>query len=224
VIAFARQGGYVEEMASGKKIAVKAATRSRGRQPTFNRDEAIAIALDLFWRCGYEGVSVADLTSAIGIAAPSLYHAFGSKAELYREVLRHYNGMNGMGLSASVMEDAPTSYEAVRRALEHGIASVTKKSRPAGCMVSSGMLMTSPDHAELAAEVRAERAAFRVSLEGRVRRDIASGVLSAEVDAAGLARFYASVLQGMSVQAIDGASAAELAEIMKHALDAWPGR
>jgi AcrR family transcriptional regulator len=221
MIAFGSQGVYVEEMASRKKIVAKAQPRSRGRQPTFDRGEAVAIALDLFWRCGYDGVSVADLTSAIGIAAPSLYHAFGSKADLYRVVLRYYNGI---GLSANVLADAPTSFDATRRALEHGIAAVTKKNRPAGCMVSNGMLMTSPDNAELAAELRTDRATFRISLEQRIRRDIESGVLDEKVDAAGLARFYASVLQGISVQAIDGATKAELTAVMKNALNAWPAR
>ena len=195
--------------------------RSRGRQATFDRGEAVQIALELFWRRGYDGVSVADLTSAIGIAAPSLYHAFGSKADLYREVLRTFNGM---GLSANEVADAPTSREAMRRALEHGIAAVTKKGRPPGCMVSNGMLMTSPDNAELAAVLRADRTRFRLSLEQRIRRDVESGILGANVNAAGLARFYASVLQGISVQAIDGATSAELAEVMKSALNAWPGR
>lgn len=193
--------------------------RSRGRPQTFDRSEAIEIALDLFWRYGYDGVSTADLTKAIGIAAPSLYHAFGSKADLYREVLRRYQGM---GIGADEIADAPTSLEATRRALERGIAAVTKKDRPAGCMVSSGMLMTSSDNAELAAELRADRAAFRTALERRIRRDIDAGLLEMSVDAVALARFYASVLQGISVQAIDGATPTELTAVMENALKAWP--
>ncbi len=194
--------------------------RSRGRQPTFDREEAIEIALNLFWRHGYDGVSVASLTHAIGIAAPSLYHAFGSKADLYREVLRRYNGMN---IGADEIATAPTSLEAVRLALERGIAAVTRSDRPAGCMLSSGLLMTSFNNAELAAELRADRARLRTSLEHRMKRDIEAGLLEASVDAVSWARFYASVLQGISVQAIDGATPAELHAVMRNALDAWPG-
>ena len=98
-----------------KEIAGEVRPRSRGRQPTFDRNEAVDIALDLFWRHGYDGVSVADLTKAIGIAAPSLYHAFGSKADLFREVVRRYNGM---GLHVDEIADASTSLEVTRYALD----------------------------------------------------------------------------------------------------------
>lgn len=196
----------------------EASPRARGRQPTFDRDEALETALDLFWRHGYEGVSVADLTKAIGIAAPSLYHAFGSKADLYREVLRRY-GSSGMG--PDEIARASSSRDAVRLMLERGIAAVTMPGRPLGCMVSSGMLMTSADNAELAAELKAIRASSREALQRRIARDIEEGLLPDATDAAALARFFTAVLQGISVQALDGATAAELFPIAASALEAW---
>lgn len=192
----------------------------RGRQPTFDREGAVKIALDLFWRYGYEGVSVATLTQAMGIAPPSLYHAFGSKADLYREAVRRYNGMS---LRMDEIAAAPTSLEAVRLALERGIAAVTGNDQPAGCLLSSGLLMTSPNNAELAAELRTDRSRLRTALEQRIKRDAEAGLLADSVDAASWARFYASVLQGISVQAIDGATVTELRAVMRNALDAWPG-
>lgn len=198
----------------------EAGPRARGRQPTFDRDEALDTALDLFWRHGYEGVSIADLTKAMGIAAASLYHAFGSKADLYREVLRRY----GAGrLKTEDIANAPSSYAAVRQMLENGIAAVTAPGKPLGCMVSSGMLMTAAENAGLAKELKALRAATRTALERRIARDVADGVLPADTDAAELARFYAAVLQGLSVQALDGASATELRQVAATALKAWPG-
>ena len=206
-------------------MAVSAGTRSgapraRGRQPTFDRNEALGTALDLFWRHGYEGVSVADLTKAIGIAAPSLYHAFGSKADLYREVLRRYGSS---GMSPDEIARAPSSRDAARRMLERGIAAVTTPGRPLGCMVSSGMLMTSADNADLAAELKVIRASSRDALRRRIARDVEDGILPEATDAAALARFFAAVLQGISVQALDGATAAELLPVAASALEAWPG-
>lgn len=198
-----------------------ASPRPRGRQPTFDRDQALETALDLFWRHGYEGVSIADLTDAIGIAAPSLYHAFGNKADLYREVLRRY-GANG--ISAEEIAAAPSAHDAVSMMLERGIAAVTAPGKPLGCMVSSGMLMTSAENAELAAELRALRAASRLALERRIASDIEAGLLPGATDAAALARFTMTVLQGLSVQALDGATAAELAPVAASALAVWPGR
>ena len=207
-------------MATTKKHAGKEEGRSRGRKPTFSREAALEIALNLFWRHGYEGVSIATLTQSIGIAAPSLYHAFGSKEGLYREVIRRYQGM---GLSESQIAGCTSSCEAIRKVLEFGIAAVARSKRPAGCMVSSGLLMASPEHAGLAAQVRKERTKLRLALQKRIEKDIVTGRMKSSVNAANLARFYTAVLQGMSVQAIDGATQAELTDVMEIALLAWPG-
>ncbi len=193
---------------------------SRGRKPTFDREAALETALELFWRHGYEGVGIADLTNAIGIAPPSLYHAFGSKADLYRAVLDRYGST---GLSAGEIDKATSAFEAARQMLEHGIAAVTRPGKPLGCMVSSGMLMAGPENADLANELAARRAATRVALEACVVRDVDAGCLPAATDAAALARFYASVMQGISVQALDGASRSELHAVATLALAAWPG-
>lgn len=193
--------------------------RGRGRQPTFNRDEALQTALELFWRHGYEGVSLSDLTAAIGVAPPSLYHAFGSKADLYRAVLRRY-GAGNMGPEEIAV--AASAREAAEQMLARGVAAVTQPGRPLGCMVSSGMLMTAPENAGLAAELRDMRATLREALRHRIERDIAEGILPAGTKAEVLARFVASVLQGLSVQALDGAGAEDLAAVAATALAAWP--
>jgi TetR/AcrR family transcriptional regulator, copper-responsive repressor len=193
--------------------------RARGRQATFDREQALEAALNLFWRHGYEGVSIAALTQSIGIAAPSLYHAFGSKEGLYREVIERYQGM---GFSASQIAECSSSFEAIRRVLEFGITAVTRSMRPAGCMVSSGLLMASREHIQLAAHIRKERAKLRIALQRRIEKDIRNGLLERSANGASLARFYTTVLQGISVQAIDGATRAELAAVMKTALQCWP--
>jgi len=82
--------------------------------------------------------------------------------------------------------------------------------------------MSSPQHSGVAAHVRKERAKLRAALQKSIEKDIRSGELAAPVNAASLARFYATVLQGMSVQAIDGATQAELTAVMETALSSWP--
>lgn len=207
-------------MPPARKIVGDRTPISRGRRPTFDRERALDTALDLFWRHGYEGVSIAELTGAIGIAAPSLYHAFGSKADLYREVVRRYSAAAAVG--AEEVDAAPSSREAARIMLERGIAAATAAGRPPGCMLSSGMLMTSADHADLAAELRDLRAASGQPLERRIARDVDEGLLPSGTDAASLTRFVVTVLQGLSVQALDGATFAQLSPVASLALAAWP--
>ncbi len=197
----------------------EAPLRPRGRRPTFDRERALDVALELFWRHGYDGVGIADLTAAIKIAPPSLYHAFGSKAGLYREVLKRYGHV---GLSPDEIAAQPSARTAARLLLERGVAAVTAPGRPLGCMVSSGLLMTSPANADLAEEVRAMRDGQRRALDDRIRRDVSEGVLPVGTETVALARFTSAMLQGLSVQALDGASAKELLAVVEMALHGWP--
>ena len=63
---------------------------ARGRPREFDVENALDRALEVFWRKGYEGASLEDLTEAMGINRPSLYAAFGSKEELFRLALDRY--------------------------------------------------------------------------------------------------------------------------------------
>lgn len=182
---------------------------SRGGRPwSFDRDEAVETAMRLFWRYGYEGVSVGDLTKAIGIAPPSLYSAFGSKAGLYQEALNRYQ--HGLGsVDVTRIGSAATLAEAVRQLLETAVQAVTHPDRERGCMVSSGMTACHPDHAALARDLAARRDAMRE----RIAQALAPFADAGE--AGRLARHLAAVMQGISIQARDGAAPAELQEIVE---------
>lgn len=67
----------------------------RGRPRSFDKEAALERAMEVFWRLGYEGASMTDLTAAMGIASPSLYAAFGSKEALFRQALDHYRATEG---------------------------------------------------------------------------------------------------------------------------------
>ena len=175
--------------------------RSAGPR-SFNRDQAIETAMRLFWRHGYEGVSIADLTGAIGIAPPSLYAAFGSKAGLYREALSLYADLPG---ALDGMEGAETLEQAVTGLLGAAIRAVTAENR--GCMISTGLLEGATEQQELARELGDRRRALR----GRIGDALSRWLERSEAEQ--LAAFLSAVQQGMSVQARDGATAEELLRI-----------
>ena len=162
----------------------------------------------LFWRHGYEGVSVGDLTKAIGIAPPSLYAAFGSKAGLYQEALNRYEESLG-SLDLMPVASAATLAEAVRRLLEAAVRAVTHPDRERSCMVSSGMITCHPEHAALARDLAARRDAMRERIAQALRPFADADELRR------LARHLAAVMQGISIQARDGATPAELQEIVE---------
>lgn len=177
-----------------------------GRPRSFDRDQALDIAMRMFWRQGYEGVSVADLTARLGIAAPSLYAAFGSKADLYREALKRYEETSG-SLDVTAFDRGTTLEQAVRGVLLASIAAVTSPDRERGCLISDGMIACGSEHAELATELADRRKRFRDRLARRLERwrDRSS--------ARALARYLTAVMQGISIQARDGATVRELRTI-----------
>ncbi|WP_342241904.1 TetR/AcrR family transcriptional regulator [Inquilinus sp. OTU3971] len=183
--------------------------KSRGGRPwSFDRDRAVETAMRLFWRHGYEGVSVGDLTKAIGIAPPSLYSAFGSKAGLYQEALNRYEESLG-SLDMTPVASAATLAEAVRRLLEAAVRAVTDPDRERSCMVSSGMITCHPEHAALARDLAARRDAMRERIAQALRP------FADTEEVRRLARHLAAVMQGISIQARDGATPAELQEIVE---------
>ena len=172
--------------------------RSSGPR-TFDRDKAIETAMRLFRRHGYEDVSVADLTQAIGIAPPSLYAAFGSKAGLYREALDRYTTLPG---ALDGLAGAQTFEDAVEGLLRAAIKVVVAEER--GCMISTGLIEGAAEQQELAREL-AER---RATLRGRIADGLRPWLPQADADR--LATYLLAVQQGIAVQARDGASEAEL--------------
>lgn len=183
----------------------------------------------LFWERGYEGTSIADLTEAMGIAPPSLYTAFGSKEQLYREALDLYRAEQGRFMAVALAEE-PTARRAIARLLREaaeiyvgGGGGGGTGGNPGGCMISTGVLSCAPEHRPVAEAVAALRTGAVAALAQRLEQGKAAGELPPDADVAGLAHFYGAVIQGMSVQARDGAPRTVLAAIAETALAAWPG-
>lgn len=203
-----------------KELSSSAAPR-RGRQLSFDRGKALGAALRLFWQRGYEGTSVADLVAIMGITPPSLYTAFGSKEALYREALELYRDEYAAFVFRAVQEEK-TALAAMTRLLIEAASNYCDPSVPNGCMVSTAVLSCAPEHdavAKLVATMRAQTADF---LAGRFDRAITEGELPVGTDAGSLSRYFTAVIQGMSVQARDGAGPEILTEIARNALRAWP--
>ena len=155
----------------------------------------------LFWRHGYEGVSISDLTAAIGIAPPSLYAAFGSKAGLYRETLDRYAALPG---SFGGLERWETLGEAVEGLLTSAVEAAFDPARERGCMVSTGMLECAVEHEGLARDLSARRRGVREAIAKALSRWLEAQAADA------LAGYLCVVLQGLSVQARDGATREDL--------------
>lgn len=195
------------------------ATKQRGRPRSFDRDKALEQATMEFWRHGYEVTSVADLTRAMGIGAPSLYAAFGDKRALFEEVLSAYGATHGAFATRALTEE-PTARRAVARLLREAAAEFTDPAHPYGCLVISAAANCTTE--AVSDGLREQRNANLAAIESRIAADIAAGHLPEGTDARALARFSGAVFQGMSQQARDGAGRAELEAVAEAAMLAWP--
>ena len=191
-----------------------------GRPREFEVDRALDVALQVFWRKGYEGASMADLTEAMGITKPSLYAAFGNKEELFRKALDRY--VDGPGGYFQVALGKPTARAVVEHLLFEAADAVTDPNNPPGCLAVQGALCCGDAAQSIKQELMLRRANGEEDLRKRFDRAIAEGDLPAGSDAADLARYISAILQGMAVQAAGGTSREQLRKIAEMALRTWP--
>jgi AcrR family transcriptional regulator len=193
-------------------------TRERGRPRGFDADAALDRAVEVFWRHGYEGASLGDLTDAMGINRPSMYAAYGNKEELFRRALARYADED-MAYARAALEQ-PTAYRVIEAFLRANADAVTRTDRPAGCLSIQGGLAAGSEIAEFLA---AGRLAGERAFADRLARAVDEGDLPPGTDPAALARYVMTVSEGNAVHAAAGVGRAALHATVDLALRAIPG-
>ncbi len=174
----------------------------------------------VFWRKGFDGASLADLTTAMGINPPSLYAAFGSKEKLFREATDLYSETEGVEIR-SALTGAATARQAVEGFLRASAAAFSRPGDPPGCLIVLGALNSNESNADICQDLRERRAANVAEIRTRLELAIGQGELPATADCEAIAVFYVTVQQGMSIQARDGASHDQMLSIADGAMAAW---
>lgn len=192
----------------------------KGRPREFDADQALDRALEVFWRKGYEGASLSELTEAMGINRPSLYAAFGNKEDLFRKALDRY--ADGPAAYTREALNETTARAVVERLLRGAADALTDPSNPPGCLGVHGALSCGEAAESIRDELCARRASFETALAQRFERAKLEGDLSADTNCADLARLVATVMQGMAVQAAGGATRNDLRKVAEMLLVAWP--
>ena len=189
-----------------------------GRPRGFDADLALDAAVDVFWRRGYDGASLSELTAAMGINRPSLYAAFGDKAQLFQVALRRYVDRN-MGYVTTALA-LPTAHEVAAAFLLGNAVAVTRPGLPAGCLSVQAAVATegSPQLALLSEN----RATIQALFADRFRRAIDEGDLAADEDPDELATFLITISSGFAIRAADGTSRDSLLTMARRAMTVFP--
>ena len=174
-----------------------------------------------FWVKGYEGTTLEDLLDAMGgITAPSLYNAFGSKEELFKEAVDLYMSTIA-SRAAEALENAPSARVGVESMLRAAIETFCRPGGPRGCMVTSSAGKCARGNEGVEAYVRSVRLKAPDAISRRLKRALDEGELPASIDASRVTAFYTTVAQGLGLRAGDGVSRAELTAVVDGAMAAW---
>jgi TetR/AcrR family transcriptional regulator, copper-responsive repressor len=192
------------------------------RKRNFDEEDVLDRAMDVFWRAGYEGSSMAELTSAMGLNAPSIYGAFHSKRGLFDAVLDRY--ADRQSEHGAWILSAPTAREVAERMLFRAADELSGPNQPPGCLLIQAGLTAGRENHDIPKDLAQRRRAKELALRDRFERAVAEGDLPADADAAILASFLVAVFAGLGIQASAGASRNELRRIAERAMAGWPAR
>jgi AcrR family transcriptional regulator len=193
-----------------------------GRPRSFDRDEAIHQAMHVFWEHGYESTSLAQLKASIagGISAPSFYAAFGSKEDLFKEVVSYYLATHGR-VEASLWDKNLGPRQAIELTLRRSAKMQSDSSHPKGCLMVLSAAVCSPEHVQVRQLLAAVRARTRSGIADCITRAVASGDLPAHTDARALTMVVGGFLVGLSTLARDGATPAALDSAVTEIMKVW---
>lgn len=192
----------------------------RGRPRKFDRDLALRWAVAVFRERGYDAASIGELTHAMGINSPSLYAAFGCKEALFREALDLYVSTDGATTERALTE-APTARAAIDAMLRDAAVGFTRERPGRGCLVVLGATHRTPENEAVYDDLVARRGRTLEQIRRRLKRGIEDGDVPPGADIGAAAAFYATVLNGLSLQVRDGASRQRVLAVVDCAMAAW---
>ena len=192
------------------------------RPRDFDEAEVLDRAIDVFWRHGYEGASMAELTKAMGLNSPSIYVAFGNKRGLFDAVLNRYRERRAAHKEYVLAGES--AREVAERFLFGGIEWLVDPNEPRGCLLIQAGLSTGVNNEDIPRAIINQRSVTTALLTERLIRAQAEGDIPPSIDPASLARYLKMVFNGLALQAAEGVSEAELRESAERALIGWPAR
>jgi AcrR family transcriptional regulator len=199
-----------------KRKRMKTGNGKTGRPIGFDKDAALEAAMLLFWQRGYEGTSMADLTQAMGLNPSSIYAAFGDKHALFQLAVKRYMEMRAQYAGKALEE--PSLEKVVRALFDNTVAFLTTPGHPPTCMTLAGSVGCSLDASparDIMTEIRKQN---EVAMRERFLQARKSGELSKDVNVDDYTRYLSSILAGLSIQAANGSTKAELTRTANMAL------
>ena len=175
-------------------------------------EQAIDLALETFWRKGFDRTSISDLSAALGVGPSSLYNAFGSKEELYRRAIERYVATYAGFIDEAVARDMDVE-PAVRGLLREAARVYASPDSPPGCVVMQSGGAVGPGDSVAAAITLKVKAEVERKLAKMLDRSSRSHGTPLSASARLLAKYLIGTMRGLSQLSIDGASLRDLMKV-----------
>jgi len=208
--------GIICEMVQKKLMEQKTEPKRRGRPRGYDPEEALARAAATFWKAGYAGTSLDDLSAATGMNRPSLYAAFGDKREIYLKTLDYYME-EGRALARDALADDPPLRVFLKRFYDKAL-DLYFGDGPRGCYTVG----TAATVAAVDDEVRKFLADRVRNADDFLRKQIeqgqAQGEIARDADPAALAYLATATLHTLAIRSRAGVPRKELDALVRAAI------
>jgi AcrR family transcriptional regulator len=188
-----------------------------GRPRGFDTTAALDAAMRVFWEKGYEGATLTNLTDAMRINRSSMWAAFGNKEELFKKAFEHYSDTYQQYLREAL--EKPTIREVIESALRSTVEFLSTPGNPKGCLSVHGAVAVGDEADPVKQWLIHWRKDREVIARKRFEKAKKIGDLGADVDATALFRYVATLMQGLCLQAVNGATKSELTKVVDTALN-----
>lgn len=200
--------------------SVESPNRGRGRPREFDRDQGLAKAMHLFWSLGYDATSMADLRAELGITQASLYAAFGSKEQLFREAVDLYRRTAGFSTTRALAIET-NARAAIHAMLQAAVDAFSAPGAPGGCLLILGATNCAVENKAVQDHLLSIRHQISQSILERLKRGQHEGDVPKAAPIVALAAYYSTVLHGLALQSRDGASRKTLTQVVEFAMADW---
>jgi AcrR family transcriptional regulator len=194
----------------------------KGRPREFDKDSVLDRAMLVFWRNGYEGTSLSDLTAAMNINRPSLYSAFGDKEQLFFQVLERYletygtKGVRQLATHANIEMAIAAFFDCV-------VEQLTDSCLPPGCLIANSTLECGGNRFEAIGRRLSQcHAETEAALYRRLRLAQTQEQISKAEDVQALAQFFTATMLGMGAIARTNPDPVMIRQLAKTALRVLP--
>ena len=195
--------------------------KPRGRPRQFDSQAALNKAMLVFWEQGFSATSLDDLGVAMGMNRPSIYNAFGSKEQIYREALAQFSGKLDVGIANSLVKESSLK-KALTSFFDQALDVYCANDPARGCFVMCTAPADALTHPDVKRDLGDLISRLDQKLEQRIKQAIKAGELPAAINPRLMAMSIQATLHSLALRARAGESKPTLKKFARHAVQILP--